>query len=75
MHVTTPFVDHPHLVRRDRCFVSLQGVREFTALDDVSFACPTGTVTGFLGPNGAGKMTTPRIFVCTPRSGQGEGCR
>ncbi|MET0494937.1 MAG: ABC transporter ATP-binding protein, partial [Actinoplanes sp.] len=23
-----------------------------TAVDDVSFACPPGTVTGFLGPNG-----------------------
>jgi ABC-2 type transport system ATP-binding protein len=34
-----------------------------TVVDDVSFTCPPGTVTGFLGPNGAGKSTTLRI-VC-----------
>jgi ABC-2 type transport system ATP-binding protein len=31
------------------------------AVDDVSFTCPPGTVTGFLGPNGAGKSTTMRM--------------
>ena len=35
----------------------------FTAVDDVSFVCKPGTVTGFLGPNGAGKTTTMRIMV------------
>ncbi|QYJ04287.1 ATP-binding cassette domain-containing protein [Nocardioides panacisoli] len=35
----------------------------FTAVDDVSFACRPGTVTGFLGPNGAGKTTTMRVMV------------
>ncbi|GII77461.1 ABC transporter [Sphaerisporangium rufum] len=41
-----------------------------TALDDVSFECRPGTVTGFLGPNGAGKSTTMRI-ICglTPPTG------
>lgn len=34
----------------------------FTAVDDVSFACKPGAVTGFLGPNGAGKTTTMRII-------------
>ncbi|MFD2764361.1 ABC transporter ATP-binding protein [Micromonospora eburnea] len=33
------------------------------AVDDVSFRCEPGTVTGFLGPNGAGKSTTMRM-VC-----------
>nr|MDT0662283.1 ATP-binding cassette domain-containing protein [Micromonospora sp. DSM 115978] len=33
-----------------------------TAVDDVSFDCPPGTVTGFLGPNGAGKSTTMRMI-------------
>ena len=33
-----------------------------TAVDDVSFTCPPGTVTGFLGPNGAGKSTTMRAL-------------
>jgi ABC-2 type transport system ATP-binding protein len=34
----------------------------FTAVDDVSFQCQPGTVTGFLGPNGAGKSTTLRMI-------------
>jgi ABC-2 type transport system ATP-binding protein len=42
---------------------------KFTAVDDVSFVCPPGTVTGFLGPNGAGKTTTLRVLVgLTPPS-------
>ncbi|EGD56838.1 ABC transporter ATP-binding protein [Gordonia neofelifaecis] len=36
---------------------------EYTAVDDVSFACKPGRVTGFLGPNGAGKSTTMRIIA------------
>jgi len=35
----------------------------FTAVDDVSFQCAPGRVTGFLGPNGAGKSTTMRVMV------------
>ncbi|MDN4160361.1 ABC transporter ATP-binding protein [Nocardioides abyssi] len=35
----------------------------FTAVDDVSFTCQPGRVTGFLGPNGAGKTTTMRVMV------------
>ncbi|SHN44325.1 ABC-2 type transport system ATP-binding protein [Cryptosporangium aurantiacum] len=40
-------------------------------VDDVTFRCEPGTVTGFLGPNGAGKSTTLRM-VCglsAPTSG------
>jgi ABC-2 type transport system ATP-binding protein len=33
------------------------------AVDDVSFACLSGMVTGFLGPNGAGKSTTMRMIA------------
>ncbi|HTW17812.1 MAG TPA: ATP-binding cassette domain-containing protein [Nocardioides sp.] len=41
----------------------------FTAVDDVSFVCQPGRVTGFLGPNGAGKTTTMRVMVgLTPPS-------
>jgi ABC-2 type transport system ATP-binding protein len=32
------------------------------AIEDVSFRCEPGTVTGFLGPNGAGKTTTLRVL-------------
>ncbi|MGN6187860.1 MAG: ATP-binding cassette domain-containing protein [Conexibacter sp.] len=33
-----------------------------TVLQDVTFRCEPGTVTGFLGPNGAGKTTTMRAM-------------
>ena len=36
---------------------------DFAAVDDVSFECQPGRVTGFLGPNGAGKTTTMRVMV------------
>lgn len=42
---------------------------QYTAVDDVTFACQPGQVTGFLGPNGAGKTTTMRIIAgLTPPS-------
>jgi ABC-2 type transport system ATP-binding protein len=42
------------------------------AIDGLSFAVGTGTVTGFLGPNGAGKTTTLRVLLglVRPTSGQ-----
>ncbi|WP_370291601.1 ABC transporter ATP-binding protein [Nocardioides sp.] len=45
---------------------------DYTAVDDVSFVCQPGRVTGFLGPNGAGKTTTMRVMVglTLPTSGQ-----
>ncbi|MDF1606432.1 ATP-binding cassette domain-containing protein [Nocardioides sp. YIM 152315] len=44
----------------------------FTAVDNVSFVCQPGRVTGFLGPNGAGKTTTMRVMVglTPPTSGR-----
>ncbi|MFW0787285.1 ATP-binding cassette domain-containing protein [Gordonia sp. CPCC 206044] len=44
---------------------------DHTAVDDVSFVCKPGRVTGFLGPNGAGKSTTMRIVagLTPPTSG------
>ncbi len=33
------------------------------AVDNLSFALPHGTVTGFLGPNGAGKTTALRMIL------------
>ena len=42
-----------------------------TAVDDVSFSVPEGSVLGLLGPNGAGKTTTVRMMttLTTPTSG------
>jgi len=37
--------------------------RGLRAVDNISFTCEPGTVTGFLGPNGAGKSTTLRILT------------
>ena len=44
----------------------------FTAVDNISFTCQPGRVTGFLGPNGAGKTTTMRVMVglTPPTSGR-----
>jgi ABC-2 type transport system ATP-binding protein len=40
-----------------------------TVVDDISFSCRPGTITGFLGPNGAGKSTTLRMMTgLTPPS-------
>ena len=41
------------------------------AVDDITFTCRPGAVTGFLGPNGAGKTTTMRIMagLTAPTSG------
>ncbi len=41
-------------------------------LDDVTFTCPPGTITGFLGPNGAGKSTTLRILGGFSRASSGR---
>jgi ABC-2 type transport system ATP-binding protein len=43
-----------------------------TVVDDVSFRCEPGTVTGFVGPNGAGKSTTLRMIcgLAEPSAGR-----
>jgi ABC-2 type transport system ATP-binding protein len=44
---------------------------QLTAVDEVSFAVPRGTIYGLLGPNGAGKTTTLRMImdIIAPDSG------
>ena len=44
----------------------------FLAVDDVTFTCQPGRVTGFLGPNGAGKTTTMRVMVGLTPATRGE---
>ena len=47
--------------------------QQHVAVDDVSFTCAPGTVTGFLGPNGAGKSTTLRMLTgLTPPTAAGQ---
>jgi ABC-2 type transport system ATP-binding protein len=47
--------------------ISVQGLerrfRSVTAVHDLSFEVPAGTVYGLLGPNGAGKTTTVRVLA------------
>jgi ABC-2 type transport system ATP-binding protein len=43
-----------------------------TVVDDVSFRCQPGTITGFLGPNGAGKTTTMRMLCGLSRPDAGQ---
>ncbi|WP_242911142.1 ABC transporter ATP-binding protein [Actinomadura terrae] len=55
--------------------ISVEGLTkrygDVPAVEDVSFHCAPGTVTGFLGPNGAGKSTTMRMIcgLTPPSSG------
>ena len=45
--------------------------RHFAAVENLSFAIPSGQIVAFLGPNGAGKSTTLRLLTgcLTPTSG------
>lgn len=57
-----PAIEAEHLVKR---------FGEMTAVDDVSFAVPQGSVLGLLGPNGAGKTTTVRMMTTLSRPTSG----
>lgn len=45
---------------------------DFTAVDDLSFSVPAGSVYGFLGQNGAGKSTTIRMLLTLIKPTAGE---
>ncbi|MGN6753398.1 MAG: ATP-binding cassette domain-containing protein [Intrasporangium sp.] len=57
-----PAIEAEHLVKR---------FGDMTAVDDVSFAVPQGSVLGLLGPNGAGKTTTVRMMTTLTRPTSG----
>ena len=44
----------------------------FTAVDDISFSVPQGSVFAFLGPNGAGKSTSIKMFTSLLHPTKGE---
>lgn len=46
--------------------------RRTAAVDDVTFTCEPGTITGFLGRNGAGKSTTLRMITGLTRPDAGR---
>jgi ABC-2 type transport system ATP-binding protein len=54
-------------VRTESSVIACQGLtRRFgarSAVTDLTFTVPTGSVFGFLGPNGAGKTTTVRLLL------------
>ncbi len=56
--------------------IQVQGLvkqfKQHRALDNLSFAVPTGSVFGFLGPNGAGKTTTIRILLGLAKADAGS---
>lgn len=57
-----PAIEAEHLVKR---------FGDLTAVEDVSFAVPQGSVLGLLGPNGAGKTTTVRMMTTLTRPTSG----
>jgi ABC-2 type transport system ATP-binding protein len=62
--------DHLHRVyAKGRRWFRTTG--QIVAVDDISFAVPTGTIFGLLGPNGAGKTTTIKMLstLLLPTSG------
>lgn len=46
--------------------------RDVTAVDDLSFTVPAGSLFGFLGPNGAGKTTTMRAILGIIKPDEGQ---
>jgi len=55
-----------------KIYYSMFGLREVTAVEDLSLSVDEGEVFGFLGPNGAGKTTTIKILlgILYPTSGE-----
>jgi sodium transport system ATP-binding protein len=56
--------------------IAVEGLRKrfgtVTAVDEVTFTVPDGSVTGLLGPNGAGKTTTLRMLYGLMRPDAGR---
>jgi sulfate/thiosulfate transport system ATP-binding protein len=56
--------------------ITIQGVSrhfgDFTALDDVSVAIPSGSLTALLGPSGSGKSTLLRVIAGLERPDAGS---
>ena len=68
----SPLIPSGRLVHMIRVNSLTKAYGGFTAVNDVSFTCRPGRVTGFLGPNGAGKTTTMRVMVGLTPASSGE---
>lgn len=67
----TPGRPHPQGIAIEvRGVTKRYGTR--AVVEDLTFTCEPGTVTGFLGPNGAGKSTTLRILTSLATADAGE---
>ena len=62
-----PFKSKKPAVAEPACAIGVEHLvkryGDFTAVDDVSFAVPSGEIFGLLGPNGAGKSTLIRMMT------------
>ena len=71
--MTTPAIEAEHL---RKMFGQVRSADRVTALDELSFEVPAGSVLGLLGPNGSGKTTTVSILstFIRPDSGRAAVC-
>lgn len=71
--MTTPAIEAENL---RKMFGKVRSAERVTALDDLSFEVPVGSVLGLLGPNGSGKTTTVSILstFIRPDSGRAAVC-
>jgi len=68
---------HPEQTQVDLDAVAVDGLTKRygnrTAVDNLSFTVPAGSVTGLIGPNGAGKTTLLAMLLGLVRPSEGSG--
>ena len=61
--MTKPLLELENVEMKYRSYRFGRVVKEFKALDKLSFSVNEGQIFGFLGPNGAGKTTTIKCLT------------